>query len=279
MIIICEIDITDRPAGKTESAPGAAPTGLNLTADAPAPLKCHVICPSTDGTHLVMVWEADSLEAVRQFLESKLGAAGRAKCFAVDQANATGLDALINKPEANSQADRPAESEAMAQLKQAVGPTTSSVAYQELVAQTQDLEPPTEDDSQAKHRRKRPKMAILLCGLISCLTLWLLVNELIQFTKGGQAVRVWLIDRRLPITPEVIDIYEVQLRPKWSFRLANLYSERGEYSYELQLDGKVVAIYRVGLKRRKQGESVFLIEARDALRDRAMIIPQGLKEE
>jgi hypothetical protein len=302
MIIICEIEITDSPSPMSgaEAATGAGVIDLVLNADAPDSLRCHAICPNAAGDHLVILCEAETLESVQEFLDFRLGQSGgrsggqsagqsggqsasgvtgQAKCFVVDQASAMGLDALINKHGTNSQAELPAETEALAQLKKEFGPTTSPQAYQDLVAETQGQDAPTDSEAQAKHRRKRPKLAIFLCAVISSLSLWLLTTELIQYTKGGQAARVWLMDGRLPITPEVVDIYEVQLRPKWSFRLANLYSKRGEYSYQLQVDGKAVAVYRVGLERKKQGENVFLIEARDAIRDQPMPIPPGLMEE
>jgi hypothetical protein len=43
----------------------------------PAHLKVHHTFPSPDGRKAVCVWEAESVEAVRSFLEPALGAVSR----------------------------------------------------------------------------------------------------------------------------------------------------------------------------------------------------------
>ena len=50
----------------------------------PAELKLHHTFPTPDGTRAVCIWEARSVDAVREFVEPLLGRASRNEYFAVE---------------------------------------------------------------------------------------------------------------------------------------------------------------------------------------------------
>ena len=50
----------------------------------PADLKLHHTFPTPDGTRAVCIWEAESVEALRNFLEPLLGSVSRNEYFAVE---------------------------------------------------------------------------------------------------------------------------------------------------------------------------------------------------
>jgi hypothetical protein len=57
---------------------GADPNNL------PPQVKLHHSFPTPDGTRAVCIWEADSVDAVRDFLEPLLGRVSRNEYFAVE---------------------------------------------------------------------------------------------------------------------------------------------------------------------------------------------------
>ena len=50
----------------------------------PPDIKLHHTFPTADGTRAVCIWEAESVDAVREFLEPLLGRASRNEYFAVE---------------------------------------------------------------------------------------------------------------------------------------------------------------------------------------------------
>lgn len=84
MFVIVNHTISN-PAGFWASlrAAGAPPPGT----------KVHHMLPSTDGTAAVCLWEADSLERVRDLVEATVGASSTNTFFAVNAAIAQGLPA------------------------------------------------------------------------------------------------------------------------------------------------------------------------------------------
>jgi|GEM_PF-578100 len=74
------------------SDPAAFQTlGAQALAELPAGLRVHQSLPGVGSTSCVCVWEAESVEAVRDFLEARLGGASVNEYFAVDAAAAIGL--------------------------------------------------------------------------------------------------------------------------------------------------------------------------------------------
>jgi hypothetical protein len=57
----------------------------------PAGLKPVLLIPGTNRKVTFCVWEADSIEAVRKFIDAESGAAARNEYFEVDTKNAMGL--------------------------------------------------------------------------------------------------------------------------------------------------------------------------------------------
>lgn len=68
---------------------------------APPDVYGRQFCPSRDGTEAVCLWEADSLEAVREYLDSLIGEASDNAYFEVDTRRAIGMPDRI---EAGAQA-------------------------------------------------------------------------------------------------------------------------------------------------------------------------------
>ena len=65
--------------------------GAEALSDLPAGLRLHQSLPDAGGTSCVCLWEADSVEAVRCFLEPRVGAVSVNEYLAVDVAAAVGL--------------------------------------------------------------------------------------------------------------------------------------------------------------------------------------------
>ena len=64
----------------------------------PPALKLHHTFPTADGTRAVCIWEADSIDAVRNFLEPAIGRVSRNEYFSVE--NKTGLGRPSRVPQA-----------------------------------------------------------------------------------------------------------------------------------------------------------------------------------
>jgi hypothetical protein len=63
----------------------------------PAQLKLHSVFPSTDGGKGTCLWEAPSLEAVRQFVEPLTTGIARNEYMLVEAASALGLPAQATR--------------------------------------------------------------------------------------------------------------------------------------------------------------------------------------
>jgi hypothetical protein len=57
----------------------------------PDELKLHSLLPSSDRSRAVCVWEADSQDSVREFVESNVGDVSSNEYFEVDASSAQGL--------------------------------------------------------------------------------------------------------------------------------------------------------------------------------------------
>jgi hypothetical protein len=57
---------------------------LVMNEGAPAGVRGLQFYPSTDGTIAACLWEADSVEAIQEYVDSTLGDASVNTCFAVD---------------------------------------------------------------------------------------------------------------------------------------------------------------------------------------------------
>jgi hypothetical protein len=57
----------------------------------PEEMTLHSLLPSSDRSRAVCVWEADSQDAVREFVESNVGDASQNEFFEVDAASAQGI--------------------------------------------------------------------------------------------------------------------------------------------------------------------------------------------
>jgi hypothetical protein len=65
--------------------------GLAKATPVPPPLKLHCVFPSPDGARGTCLWEAQSVDAVKQFVETLTSAISRNEYMAVESANAMGL--------------------------------------------------------------------------------------------------------------------------------------------------------------------------------------------
>ena len=63
--------------------------------EAPAGVYGRQFCPSRDRTEAVCLWEADSLEAVRDYLDSLAGESSENEYFEVSAEHAIGVPAAI----------------------------------------------------------------------------------------------------------------------------------------------------------------------------------------
>jgi hypothetical protein len=59
--------------------------------DLPEGVSIHSTLPSPDGAKAVCVWEADSVETIRELVEGTVGESSRNEFFEVDASNAQGL--------------------------------------------------------------------------------------------------------------------------------------------------------------------------------------------
>jgi hypothetical protein len=83
MFVIVQHRVKD-PAHFFADVPGVA-------SKAPAGIVPRQFCPSADKTAAVCLWEADSVEAVRAYLDPVTGDASENTYFAVGEAHAIGL--------------------------------------------------------------------------------------------------------------------------------------------------------------------------------------------
>jgi hypothetical protein len=61
------------------------------TPNIPEGIKLHYALPNTEGSAAVCLWEAGSVNAVRDLVESAVGAVSRNEYYEVDRKNAVGL--------------------------------------------------------------------------------------------------------------------------------------------------------------------------------------------
>lgn len=83
MFVVVQHDITDADAffGSAESVVGSVPTGV----------KAVQFFPSNDRKRAVCLWEAPSVDSVKNYLEAKIGSSSRNTYYAVDSKVAMGL--------------------------------------------------------------------------------------------------------------------------------------------------------------------------------------------
>ncbi len=67
--------------------------GLAQTAQLPAGMTLHTTFPNAGGTQAVCLWEADSVDTVRQLIDGLAGSISQNEFFEVDTKNAVGLPA------------------------------------------------------------------------------------------------------------------------------------------------------------------------------------------
>ena len=61
------------------------------TTNLPSGLKLHQVMPNTEGTRATCVWEAQQVDEVKNFIESKAGGTANNTYYAVEEQNAMGL--------------------------------------------------------------------------------------------------------------------------------------------------------------------------------------------
>lgn len=83
MFVVAEHKISD-PAGFANAVKSATP-------NIPADLKLHQVLPNADGSSAVCVWEADSVQKVRQVVEAALGRFSSNTFYEVAANGAVGL--------------------------------------------------------------------------------------------------------------------------------------------------------------------------------------------
>ena len=66
---------------------------IAASAQIPETLKLHQVAPSADGSRGVCIWEADSVESVRDFVDPAVKHVSRNEYFAVDAGHGLGLPA------------------------------------------------------------------------------------------------------------------------------------------------------------------------------------------
>jgi hypothetical protein len=83
MFVVVQHDITNAGAffGAAESVTGSAPKGV----------KTVQFFPSNDQKRAVCLWEAPSVDAVKNYLEAKIGSSSKNTYYAVDSKVAMGL--------------------------------------------------------------------------------------------------------------------------------------------------------------------------------------------
>ncbi len=62
-----------------------------MMGEIPAGMETHQFCPSTDGEVATCVWEGDSLDHVRKFLDPQLGDASDQEYFEIDEETGAGI--------------------------------------------------------------------------------------------------------------------------------------------------------------------------------------------
>lgn len=85
MFIVAQHSISD-PAGFSNAVEQAMP-------NMPEDVKLHQVLPNEDGTTAVCLWECESLDKVKQLVESTTGAFSRNEYFEVAANSAVGLPA------------------------------------------------------------------------------------------------------------------------------------------------------------------------------------------
>lgn len=85
MFIVVQHDITNQD--------GFFAAAEEIVAKAPSGTKPIQFLPSTDSTRAVCLWEAKSVDAVKKFLETKIGKSSKNTYYAVDSKAAIGLPA------------------------------------------------------------------------------------------------------------------------------------------------------------------------------------------
>jgi hypothetical protein len=65
--------------------------GLAKAMTVPAPLKLHSVFPSTDGARGTCLWEGQSVDAVKQFVDGATNAFSKNDYMAVEAGSAMGL--------------------------------------------------------------------------------------------------------------------------------------------------------------------------------------------
>ena len=76
-------DVTD-PESFTEQ-------GTKLLEDAPEGVRNHQVCPAQDLETCVCIWEADSDDQLREYVDTSLGDASTQEYFAIQEEEAVGL--------------------------------------------------------------------------------------------------------------------------------------------------------------------------------------------
>lgn len=89
MYVLVEHTITDPAAFWNAVDPAALPRALML----------HHTFPTQDGSHAICIWEADSPNAVRDFLEPNLGRFSRNEYFAVENREGVALPSGVERAE------------------------------------------------------------------------------------------------------------------------------------------------------------------------------------
>ena len=64
---------------------------MEMAENAPPGVQSRQFCPSEDMTAATCLWEADSVEAVQEYVDSKLGDSSENSYFAVNTEHAMGL--------------------------------------------------------------------------------------------------------------------------------------------------------------------------------------------
>lgn len=89
MYVVVEHEIEDpEPFWKTAQA------GME---DLPSGLELHQVFPNEEGTKAACLWEADSVDRVKSFLESEVGSYSDNEYYAVEAGNAVGLSEVAQQ--------------------------------------------------------------------------------------------------------------------------------------------------------------------------------------
>ncbi len=77
------------------SDPGAFWNTAEQLANLPPHLTLHHSFPTKDGSRAVCIWEADSIDTLRRFIEAKVGHASRNEYFEVENKEAVGMPSAL----------------------------------------------------------------------------------------------------------------------------------------------------------------------------------------